>query len=179
MSPRTMATSPDRGDVNSSRKNSIVLIPNITALSRECKIRIVVCVHQNFCCLCSCSLLFFSLPLIFTLLAASVSHLLTAALKLSFFCQRNSSLLFLITCSSSFSVIHVSVDMKQTRLCCSFFLSKSPGGRAISRQKNPRVAFRLPYLLIELCNIGMPVLWTDGRTLPHLPGVPHLYVNRP
>ena len=121
MSPRTMATSPDRADVNFSRKNSIVLIPNITALSRECKIRIVVCVHQNFCCLCSCSLLFFSLPLIFTLLAASVSHLLTAAMKFSFFFQRNSSLLFLITCSSSFSVIHVSVDMKQTRLCCSFF----------------------------------------------------------
>ena len=168
MSPRTMAFSPDRGDVNSSRKNSIVLILNMAALSRECKTRIVVCVHQTFCCLCSCSLLFFSLPLIFTLLAASVSHLLNAAMKFSFFFQRNSSPLFLITCSSSFYVIHVSVDMKQTRLCCSFFLSKSPGGRAISRQKNPRVAFRLPYLLIELCNIGMPVVWMDGRTYGHM-----------
>ena len=36
---------------------------------------IVVCAHQKFWCLVSCSLLFFSLPLIFTLLAASISHL--------------------------------------------------------------------------------------------------------
>ena len=36
---------------------------------------IVVCALQKFWCLSSCSLLFFSLPLIFTLLAASISHL--------------------------------------------------------------------------------------------------------
>ena len=36
---------------------------------------IVLCAHQKFWCLSSCSLLFFSLPLIFTLLAASISHL--------------------------------------------------------------------------------------------------------
>ena len=45
------------------------------------------------------------------LLAASISHFLTAAMKFSvFFFQRNSSPLFLITRSSSFSVIQVSVD---------------------------------------------------------------------
>ena len=27
----------------------------------------------------------------------------------------------------------------------------------------PVVAFGLPYLLIELFYIGMPVVWTDGR----------------
>ena len=52
-----------------------------------------------------------------------------------FFFQRKSSLLYLITCCSSFSVIHVSVDIKNNfekgRL-----LSKSPGGYGISRQKN-------------------------------------------
>ena len=30
--------------------------------------------------------------------------------------------------------------------------------------KKPRVAFGLPYLLIELFYIGMPVVRTDGRT---------------
>ena len=79
--------------VTSSRKNSIVLIPNMAALSRECKTRIVVCVQQNLCCLCSCSLLFFSLPVIFTLLAASFSHLLTAAMKSSRFPSNKTRLL--------------------------------------------------------------------------------------
>ena len=43
------------------------------------------------------------------------------------------------------------------------FLSESPGGHAISRQK-PRVPFGLPYLLIELFYIGIPAVRTDvGR----------------
>ena len=45
---------------------------------------IVVCAYPIFCFLCSCSLLF-SLPLIFTLLAASISHFLTAALNFPVF----------------------------------------------------------------------------------------------
>ena len=47
-------------------------------------------------------------------LALSISHFLTAAMKLCvmFFFQRNSSPLFSITRSSSFSVIHVSVNIK-------------------------------------------------------------------
>ena len=36
-------------------------------------------------------------------------------------------------------------------------------GHAISLAKKPRVAFGLPYLLIELFYIGMPVVRTDGR----------------
>ena len=79
-----------------------------------------------------------------------------------FFFLRNSSPLFSITRSSSFSVIHVSVNIKNnaekgTTLSL-FFLSKSLGG-----QIKPWVAFGLPYLLIELFYIGMPVLQTDGR----------------
>ena len=75
-----------------------------------------------------------------------------------FFFLQNSSLLFSINRSSSFSVIHVSVNIKNnvekdtTLLLC--FLSKRPGGH---------VAFGLPYLLIELFYIGMPVVPTDGR----------------
>ena len=83
-----------------------------------------------------------------------------------FFFQQNSSLLFPITRSSSFSVIHVSVNIKtnvekDTTLLL-FFLSKSLGGHAISFQIKPWVAFQLPYLLIELFYIGMPVVRTDS-----------------
>ena len=49
-----------------------------------------VCAHQNCCWLCPCSLFFFSLSLIFTLLAASISHFLTAnfhvLIRLPLFC---------------------------------------------------------------------------------------------
>ena len=84
-----------------------------------------------------------------------------------FFFLQNSSLLFSITRSSSFSVIHVSVNIKNnvekdTTLLL-FFLSKSPGGHAISFQIKPWVALWLPYLLIELFNIGIPVVRTEGR----------------
>ena len=44
-----------------------------------------------------------------------------------------------------------------------FFLSKSSGGHVISFQIKPRVSFGLPYLLIELFYISMPVMRTDGR----------------
>ena len=86
-----------------------------------------------------------------------------------FFFLRNSSPLFSITRSSSFSVIHVSVNIKNnaekdTTLLL-FFLSKSPGGHVISFQIKPWVAFGLPYLLIELFYIGMTVVRTNGRSL--------------
>ena len=45
---------------------------------------IVVCAYPIFCFLCSCSLLFFT-PLFFTLLVASISHCLTAALNFHVF----------------------------------------------------------------------------------------------
>ena len=86
-----------------------------------------------------------------------------------FFFLQNSSLLSSITRSSSFSVIHVSVNIKNnvekdTTLLL-FFLSKSPGGHAIFFQIKPWVAFGLPYLLIELFDIGMPVVRTGGRSV--------------
>ena len=54
--------------------NYNVKIPNYTSYMY---VGNVVCVHQKFCCLCSCSL-FFSLPLIFTLEAANISLFFTA-----------------------------------------------------------------------------------------------------
>ena len=86
-----------------------------------------------------------------------------------FFVLRNSSPLFSITRSSSFSVIHVSVNIKNnaekdTTLLL-FFLSKSLGGHVIPFQIKPWVAFGLPYLSIELFYIGRPVVGTGGRSL--------------
>ena len=84
-----------------------------------------------------------------------------------FFFLRNSSPLFSITRSSSFSLIHVSVSIKNnadkdTTLLL-FFLSKIPDGHVISFQTKPWVAFGLLYLWIELFYIGMPVVRTDCR----------------
>ena len=67
-----------------------------------------------------------------SLLAASIPHFLISAMK--FLC-------FSPTKSSSFSVIHVSVDKSNvekdsTLLLFFVFLSKSPGGYAISCQKS-------------------------------------------
>ena len=120
----------------------------------------VSCVHVRF---------YFSLPLIFTLLAASISHCLTAALNFHVFLPQNSSLLFSITRSSSYSVIHESVNIKniveKDKTLLLFLLSKSPGGHAISFQIKPWVAFGLLNLLIELFYIGIPVVRTDGRSV--------------
>ena len=71
-----------------------------------------------------------------------------------FFFLRNSSPLFSITRSSSFSVVNVRVNIKniaeKDMTLLLFFLSKSPGGHAISFQIEPWVAFGLPYLLIAV-----------------------------
>ena len=91
------------------------------------------------------------------------------------FLLRNSSPLVSVTRSSSFSFIHVSVNIKNnakkdTTLLLSF-LSKIPGSHVISCQIKPWVAFGLPvgwllgYLLIELFYIGMPVVRTVARSL--------------
>ena len=91
-----------------------------------------------------------------------------------FFFLQNSPLLFSITRSSSFSVIHVSVNIKNNvekdKTLLLFFISTSPGGHAISFQIKRWVAFGLPYLLVELFYIGSPVVRTDGRcTVTWLP----------
>ena len=97
---------------------------------------IVVCAYPIFCLLCSCSLLFFTAAHFH--FAGRQSFSLSHS-RFEFSC--NSSLLFSITRSSSFSVIHVSVNIKNnvekdTTLLL-FFLSQSPGGNAISFQIKP------------------------------------------
>ena len=95
-----------------------------------------------------------------------------------FFFLWNSSPLFSITRSSSFSVIsyprfvNIKNDAEKDTTLLLFFLSKSPGDHVISFQIKPWVAFGLPYLLIELFYVGMPVVRTDGRcTVTWLPNV--------
>ena len=56
---------------------------------------------------------FFSLALIFTLVADSISHLLTAALKFSCYSSNEIGLLcFFLSLALAFSVIHANVDLK-------------------------------------------------------------------
>ena len=95
-----------------------------------------------------------------------------------FFFLWNSSPLFSITRSSSFSVIsyprfvNIKNDAEKDTTLLLFFLSKSPGDHVISFQIKPWVAFGLPYLLIDLFYIGMAVVRTDGRcTVTWLPNV--------
>ena len=76
----------------------------------------VSCVHVRF---------YFSLPLIFTLLVASISHFLTAALNFHVFLPKK-----FVSCSSSFSVVHVNVNIKNnaekgTTLLLFFLLNKT------------------------------------------------------
>ena len=65
---------------------------------------IVVCVHQKFCCLCSCSLCFHCRSF-FTSLAASISHFLTAAMKFSCFSSKGIRLLIFQSLASAFSLL--------------------------------------------------------------------------
>ena len=76
----------------------------------------------------------------FTLVAASISPFLTAAIKFScFYATKLISFVF-ISRSSSFSVIQVNIDVriKSTERIELFLISKRPGGYAIYR-RNARV----------------------------------------
>ena len=90
---------------------------------------IVVYTYQRFCFLCSCSLLFFTAAHFHL---AGRQHFLFSHLRheiFMFFFQRKFCPLFSITRSSSFSVIHVSVNIENNvekdMTLLLFFLSKS------------------------------------------------------
>ena len=102
---------------------------------------IVVCAYPIFCLLCSCSLLFFTAAHFHLAGRQHFSFSHRRYELFMFFFQRNSFPLFPITRSSSFSVIHVSVNIKNnvekdTTLLL-LFLSYRPGGHAISFQIKP------------------------------------------
>ena len=115
----------------------------------------VSCVHVRF---------YFSLPA--CRWHFSLSH---SSFEFSYFSSYKIRPFFSITLSSSFSVTHVSINIKNnvekdTTLLL-FFLSESPGVHAISFQIKPWVTFGLPYLLTELFYIGMPLVRTDSRAV--------------
>ena len=80
-----------------------------------------------------------------------------------FFFLRNSSPLFSITRSSSFSVIYVSVNIKNSAEKDTTLLLY--GWPCDFLPIKPWVAFGLPYLFIELFHIGMPVVRTVARSM--------------
>ena len=92
-------------------------------------------------------------------LAANMYYFLTAAMKFSCFSFNQ------IRLPSPFSVIHASLNIrnngeKDTTLLLFFFSLKVRSAMRFSS-----FAFGLPYLLIELFYIGVPVVTTDGRSV--------------
>ena len=126
---------------------------------------IVACAYQKFCFLCACSLIFFHCRSFSPCWPLGSVICSLPLWNFHFFFQQISTPLFLISRYGPFAVIHVSVNIKNNVERLDFvvvFLPKSPGGHAISFQMKPWIAFGLPYLLIELFYIGVPVVWTDG-----------------
>ena len=86
----------------------------------------------------------FSLPLKFTLVAASISHFLTTAIKLSCYSTNKIGLLCFLSLALALSLLSTSMKTlelsrkKESALLLLFFISKSPGGYEIYR-RNARV----------------------------------------
>ena len=110
--------------------------------------------------------LFFSLPLIFILVAASISPFSHRRYKIfMFFLQRNWSTLVFVSRSSSFSVIQTLIlSRKKESAFVVVFISKTPGSYAIYR-RNARV--------LEIQNVIPAYMkgWTYVRTYPVPTGV--------
>ena len=109
---------------------------------------------------------FFSLPLIFTLVTASISSFSHRRYKFFFVFLLTKLVSFgFISRSISFSVIHVNVDIKikwkeRVGICCSrLFISKRPGSYAIYR-RNARVLEKQNFIPSYMKG------WTYLRTYP-------------
>ena len=98
------------GNESSKKTTTIGPISKIAVVLYDCNVKLpsYTCYGENV--LYSCSLFFFSLPLIFTLVAAGISH--CHYMKTFMFFSKEIRLLFFTSRSSSFSVIHVSEDIK-------------------------------------------------------------------
>ena len=139
----------------------------------------VSCVHVRF---------YFSLPLFSPCCLLAFLIVSPPLWIFMFFFLQNLSFLFSITLSSSFSVIHVSVNIKNnvekdTTLSL-VFLSKSTGGHVISFQKKPWVAFQLPYPRLNYFTLIRRDSRTGGwsvygRVLPNFLGwvVYHIFLT--
>ena len=86
---------------------------------------------------------FFSLPLIITFVAASISPFSHRRYKFFCFSSDEIGLVWFLSLALAFSVIHVNVDFEmkskeRISICCCCFISKRPGSYAIYR-RNERV----------------------------------------
>ena len=115
--------------------------------------------------MCPCSLFFFfSLPLIFTLVASSISHFLTASIKFTCYSSNEIGLLCFLSLARALSLLSTAMETlklsrkKESALLLLFFITKSPGGYAIYH-RNARV--------IELQNFTPAYMkgWTNVRTI--------------
>ena len=110
---------------------------------------------------------FFSLLLIFALLATSISHFLTA----NFHVFLPTKFAFFVFLSNTLALYPLSTSVKtflfnRTWLCCCFFSLKCPGGHAISRPKTPcciRVAIPGDWIIIHWYTCGV-----DGSAHGHV-----------
>ena len=98
----------------------------------------------------------------------------TAAMKFSCFSSKEIRLLCFESPTLALSLLsnpreckHKKKASKKIRLCCCFFLAKSPGGHTISRKRHVDLPV-VSYLSTELFYIGMPVVRTDGRGYSHV-----------
>ena len=97
----------------------------------------------------------------------------TAAMKFSCFSSKEIRLLCFESPTLALSLLSnpreciSKITSKKIRLCCCFFLPKSPGGHTISRKKHVDLPV-VSYLSTELFYIGMPVVRTDGRAYGHV-----------
>ena len=126
-------------------------------------IAIIMCLPNTMLNSCVHVCFYFLLALIYTLLAAPcwpLAFLIFSPRLWIFTCffLRNSSPLFSITRSSSFSFIHVSVNIKNNVEKETTLLLRFPF------QIKLWVVYRMPYLSIELFCVDIPVVRTDGRS---------------
>ena len=100
------------------------------------------------CCMWSSSL--FSLPLIFTLVAASISHFLTAAIKFSRYSSNEIGLLCFLSLALALSLLSTPIKTlklsrkKESALLLLFFISKSPGGYVMYRRTREYLKCKIP-----------------------------------
>ena len=93
----------------------------------------------NVVCVPACSLFF--APVIFTSVAASISHFLTTAIKFSGFSSNKIGLPCFLSLALALSLLFTSMkrlklsQKKKSALLLFFFISKNPGGYVIYQQK--------------------------------------------
>ena len=112
-----------------------IVLHEITQLPETFQLHVL----SRKCCICSCSL-YCSLPLIFTLGAASISHFLTTAIKCSCYSYDKIGFLCFLSLTPALSLLSISMQTlelsrkNESALLLFFFFFKSLGGHAIYRR---------------------------------------------